>query len=149
MGDHTLEDPLGACTQGQPNFGGDSEKDRAGWYDVSESRVKVRRRMRALTYVALGVSVLTSAGLWFVLLGAGPLGPETWGLFPQPVQNWLLAWSILILPLGCVAAIVLDVLAGIRRGADRVISIIAGLILASSAVYIAVGLLYSHLRYGT
>jgi hypothetical protein len=116
---------------------------------MSETEMKARRRVRVLTYVALGVSVLTSAGLWFVLLGAGPLAPETWGLFRQSVQNWLLAWSILILPLGCVAAIVLDVLAGIRGGADRRISIIAGLILASSAVYIVVGLLYSYLRYGT
>jgi hypothetical protein len=97
---------------------------------MTDTPEKAPHTVRPLTYVALGVSVLTSASLWYGSAGTWP-SPEV--VFES------IGWLLLIGVLGVPAGIVLDILAGMRGGVNRVISIAAGVLLISPAIYVAIG----------
>jgi hypothetical protein len=104
---------------------------------VTDDLTKKPRKVATITHIALGVSVLVSAGMWAVFLF-----PTNEGCF-YFLTSWLLPW---IFPLGITVAIVLDIIAGSRGGLNRVICIVAGLILlspgASFAIYSVVDLIW-------
>jgi hypothetical protein len=99
---------------------------------MTDAAATSHRSLRPLTYVALGVSVLTSASLWYASVGRWP-SPE----FVLETVGWWLLIGVLGIPAG----IVLDILAGQRGGINRVISVVAGLMLISPAVAFAKGLI--------
>jgi hypothetical protein len=99
---------------------------------MTDTPEKAPRTVRPLTYVALGVSVLTSASLWYASAGTWP-SPEF--VFES------IGWLLLIGVTGFPAGVVLDILAGKRGGVNRIISIAAGVILISPAIYIAIGII--------
>jgi hypothetical protein len=91
-----------------------------------------RRRVRPAGGVALGVSILVSAGLWTFVAGAasGALGDNSDLYWPEPFEG-LLDLSFVLLPILLVVAIVLDIVAGVGGGRTRLVAIIGGVLLLS------------------
>lgn len=97
---------------------------------MSESSSKVQRKVRPLTYVAAGVSVLVSGAWWFYLVG--PVADLAPNYFEYHIVD-----NIAELVLAALISISLNIAAGWRGGIDRRICIVAGIILASPAVFFA------------
>jgi hypothetical protein len=95
---------------------------------MTETPVMHSHTVKTHAYVALGVSVLTSAFVWYFLLGRWP-SPE----FVFSLSGLMLS----VVPLGGIAGIILDILAVVRGGANRVIGVVGGVILVSPAAYFA------------
>ncbi len=99
--------------------------------DMTEVPDRTPRKVRPYTYVALGVSVFVAAAWWFFMIGqSSDVYVIIFG------YNWI-GVTVLLLAMA-VVGIIVDIGAGRRGGMNRVISIVAGLILVSPLVAIGV-----------
>jgi len=88
----------------------------------------IKRPVQTLTYVAAVWSVLLSALAWFLFFGEG-------SEFQQSLSLWV---QQVVLPntvvLGALIGVVLNIRAGSRGGRNRVICVVAGLIMIAPLV---------------
>lgn len=113
--------------------------------DAAETRgSKKGPPVRAVTYVAGGVSLATAIALWLTVIGL--TGPEayasTFGQLPNAVMN-VIGALIYILPLGVLGSVILDVVAGTRRGANRIVALMGGFLVLSPGIAVLIPLLDS------
>jgi hypothetical protein len=98
--------------------------------------------MSRLAIVALVVNVAVAGSIWFVLVGVS--SPKAYSVTFGALPKFLLSSVgvlVVVLPLGVIAAIVLDLVAGSRRGVNRVLGVVGGLILLSPAVWFLIVIL--------
>jgi hypothetical protein len=98
---------------------------------------KRHRRAIAVSYVALGISVLTAAGIIYVLIGlSGSDGwAATFGSEPPFIQDYSGA-LFYVLPFTAIAGIILDVVALTRGGFNLLVGVVAFLILIGPLIYV-------------
>jgi hypothetical protein len=102
-----------------------------------------------LSWFALAVSVLVAFGLWMVLAAAmdQSFGDNPDLGWPRSIQAVLVDFLTNVAPFAVPAAIVLDIVAGVRGGSSRRVALIAGLVLASSLAFVLVNLAVSTLTF--
>jgi hypothetical protein len=94
-----------------------------------------RRTVRPVSYVAIAISVLVSAGVWWTMAVGGD--PNKYNALPAVVRDNL-SYLILVLILGIVVGIILNMIGGSFGGANRVMCVIGGLALLSPGLTFAV-----------
>jgi hypothetical protein len=112
--------------------------------EIPEQPVKNRGVSRR-GYIALTVSALIAAFLWYVMAdGTHLFASENPTQFPLPSPfSSAVFWVFYVVPLAIPTAIVLDIVGGLKGGPNRVVSVIGGVLLSSPAIYVAVILLSS------
>jgi hypothetical protein len=94
--------------------------------------------------VAAGISLLTAAALWITVIGVtGPTEyAATFGQLPPILLNSI-GLLFYVLPVGISVSVILNALAGTRKGANRVVAVIGGILVLSPGAFLLVPLISS------
>lgn len=106
-----------------------------------------RRVVSLVSWIALGVSILVTAGLWVSVYAAasGGISDSSASAWPDPWYGLVVDFVFEVALIGIVTAIVLDIVAGLRGGRSRLVALIGGFVLLSPAVFVALALVVSEL----
>jgi threonine/homoserine/homoserine lactone efflux protein len=90
----------------------------------------------ALSWIALGVSIVVTTALYLFVAGAatGALGDNPRFYWSDIWENHIFGYIMDYAPPLVVVSIVLSIVAGVRGGRSRRVAVVAGLILASCPV---------------
>lgn len=103
---------------------------------INDQRIRPATRRKAQLsfrgYLALILNVIVAAGLWAQLLASGSLYGVEGPTVPFPSFISPLAVLIFVSPCALVVGVVVNIIAGVRGGPNRLAGIIGGLLLLST-----------------